>query len=131
MRIRLACASVALSFCTCAAAQSSIKPETALALLGLAAAASQKHPVSPEDADVAITATVRAREMRFDAVPEVTVIFNGRPARITVWEAERENFPRPVQPGVTYHNITVRLTILSRFEDIDRIVEELLKDRQP
>lgn len=65
--------------------------------------------------------------MRFDVVPSPTVEFSGTPARITVWEAERENFPRPVEPGVTYQNITVRLTILSRFEDIERIVREALE----
>jgi hypothetical protein len=112
-------------------APSSLAPATALGLLGVAAAAAQRYPVSPEDADISITATVRAREMRFDVVPQPSVVFTGNPERVTVWHAERENFPDPVQPGVTYHNVTVRLTILSRFADIDRIVEELLKDKQP
>ena len=79
-----------------------------------------------DNADLAITAHVTARELRFDIVPNPTVEFPGRPARVTAWEAERENLPRPVQPGVTYRDIGIRLVITSVFADIDRIVAEAL-----
>ena len=79
-----------------------------------------------EAADVAITANVRAGSLRFDVVPDPKVEFPGKPARDTVWEAERDNLPRPVEPGVTYRNIGIRLKITSRFRDIDRIVAEAL-----
>jgi hypothetical protein len=79
-----------------------------------------------EEADVAITATVTAKELRFEVVPNPTVEFPGKPKRDTVWEAERENLPRPVEPGVTYRNIGIHLKIVSRFADIDRIVAEAL-----
>jgi hypothetical protein len=69
---------------------------------------------------------VKARELRFDVVPNPSVEFPGQPARQTVWEAERENLPTPVQPGVTYRNIGIRLKITSIFSDIDRIVAEAL-----
>ena len=82
--------------------------------------------VSPEEADLAITANVTARELRFEVVPNPNVEFPGRPRRETVWEAERQNLPRPVQPGVTYRDIGIRLRILSVFADIDRIVAEAL-----
>jgi hypothetical protein len=82
--------------------------------------------VSAEDADVAITATVTAKELRFEVVPNPTVEFPGKPKRDTVWEAERDNLPRPVEPGVTYRNIGIRLKIVSRFADIERIVAEAL-----
>lgn len=82
--------------------------------------------VPTESADVAITATVTARELHFEVVPNPTVEFPGKPRRDTVWEAERENLPRPVQPGVTYRNIGIRLKIVSRFADIERIVAEAL-----
>jgi hypothetical protein len=82
--------------------------------------------VSPETADLAITATVTARELRFEVVPNPTVEFTGKPERDTVWDAERENLPRPLQPGVTYRNIGIRLKIVSRFADIERIVAEAL-----
>jgi len=82
--------------------------------------------VPEESADLAITATVTAKELRFEAVPNPTVEFPGRPERDTVWDAVRDNLPRPVEPGVTYRNIGVRLKIVSRFADIDRIVAEAL-----
>lgn len=76
--------------------------------------------------DLEITANVTARELRFEVVPEPKVEFTGRPRRDTVWEAERQNLPRPVEPGVTYRNIGIQLKITSRFADIERIVAEAL-----
>lgn len=76
--------------------------------------------------DIEITANVTARELRFDVVPNPTVEFTGQPERETVWEAERQNLPRPVEPGVTYRNIGIQLKITSRFADIERIVAEAL-----
>ncbi|MFN2514878.1 MAG: hypothetical protein ABR556_01575 [Pyrinomonadaceae bacterium] len=81
---------------------------------------------SVENADIAITAHVRARSLKFDQVPNPTVEFPGQPQRDTVWEADRENLPTPVQAGVTYRNIGIRLKITSVFSDIDRIVAEAL-----
>jgi hypothetical protein len=78
------------------------------------------------DADLSITANVTASELRFEVVPNPTVDFSGKPERETVWDAERENLPRPVQPNVTYRNIGIRLKITSIFPDIDRIVAEAL-----
>ena len=85
-------------------------------------------PADPavENADIAITAHVRARSLKFDVVPNPTVTFFGQPARDTVWEAQRENLPTPVEPGVTYRDIGIRLKITSVFRDIDRIVAEAL-----
>ncbi|MBC7932645.1 MAG: hypothetical protein H7Z38_18955 [Rubrivivax sp.] len=77
-------------------------------------------------ADLSITARVTARELRFEKVPNPTVEFTGQPRRETVWEAERENLPDRVQPGVTYRNIGITLRITSVFADIDRIVAEAL-----
>lgn len=79
-----------------------------------------------ENADISITAHVRARSLRFEAVPNPTVEFPGQPARDTIWEAVRENLPTPVEPGVTYRDIGIRLKITSVFRDIDRIVAEAL-----
>jgi hypothetical protein len=81
---------------------------------------------SVESADVSITATVRARELTFEVVPNPTVEFPGRHKRETVWDAVRENLPPAVQPGVTYRDIGIRLKIVSRFADIERIVAEAL-----
>jgi hypothetical protein len=79
--------------------------------------------------DLEITANVTASELRFEVVPEPTVEFTGQPRRETVWEADRQNLPRPVQPGVTYRNIGIQLRISSVFADIDRIVAEALGER--
>lgn len=79
-----------------------------------------------ESGDVVITATIRASSLRFDVVPNPKVEFFGKPDRITVWEAERINLPTPVQPGVTYRDIGIKLKIVSRFRDIERIVAEAL-----
>jgi hypothetical protein len=88
--------------------------------------ASPVSTISTDEADLAITANVRARELRFEEVPNASVEFTGRPRRETVWEAERQNLPRPVRPGETYRDIGIRLRIISVFADIDRIVAEAL-----
>ena len=101
--------------------------------------AAQQNPVAPAQnesrqatpqeiaaADLAIVANVRARELRFEIVPNANVEFPGTHERKTVWEAERQNLPRPVQPGVAYRNIGIELRITSRFANIERIVAEAL-----
>jgi hypothetical protein len=102
---------------------SSVQPNNAQEASAQQKDASQ---VSVESADLAITATVTAKELRFDVVPNPTVEFPGRPKRDTLWEAERDSLPRPVEPGVTYRDIGIRLKIVSRFADIERIVAEAL-----
>lgn len=79
-----------------------------------------------DNQDLSITANVTARELLFEVVPNPTVEFTGQPRRDTVWEAERTNLPAQVQPGVTYRDIGIRLTITSVFADIERIVAEAL-----
>jgi len=88
----------------------------------------ERLPADPavENADISITAHLKARSLKFETVPNPTVEFPGRPARDTLWEAQRENLPTPVEPGVTYRNIGIRLKITSVFRDIDRIVAEAL-----
>lgn len=78
------------------------------------------------NSDLVILANVTAQELKFEVVPNPTVEFSGTPERKTVWEADRQNLPRPVEPGVTYRNIGIQLRITSRFADIDRIVAEAL-----
>ncbi|HEX9960927.1 MAG TPA: hypothetical protein VGB00_08345 [Pyrinomonadaceae bacterium] len=81
-----------------------------------------------KNSDLVITANVRARELKFEVVPNPTVEFPGKPERQTVWEADRENLPESVEPGVTYRNIGIRLRIYSRFAEIQRIVLEALDE---
>jgi hypothetical protein len=113
--------------CLCAA-EASAQSEAATATQPARQDASRKDAsqVSAESADLAITATVTAKELLFEVVPNPTVEFPGRPKRDTVWDAERENLPASVAPGVTYRDIGIRLKIVSRFADIERIVAEAL-----
>lgn len=131
LRMLLLCAALAL------ASAQTVKPqqrqeETQPAPQASAPSTPQQAETQPsadvpeENADLAITANVTARELRFETVPETRVEFTGQPERRTQWDAARENLPRPVQPGVTYRNIGVRLKIVSVFADIDRIVAEAL-----
>ena len=89
-------------------------------------AAQTQSPPATDNADLSITANVTARELKFEVVPNADVTFTGNHARKTTWEAERQNLPRPVEPGVTYRNIGIQLKIVSVFADIDRIVAEAL-----
>lgn len=84
-------------------------------------------PSLPETADLAITSTVTARELRFNVVPSSEKIeFSGSPERQTGWVVERQNIPEHAAEGVTYRDIGVRLQITSVFSDIDRIVSDAL-----
>jgi hypothetical protein len=83
-------------------------------------------PTSPDTADLAITSTVTARELRFREVPNSKIEFSGSPERNTGWRTQRVNLPKPVQSGVTYRDIGIRLQITSEFTEIDRIVREAL-----
>ena len=83
------------------------------------------------NADLSITARVTAESLRFEKVPNPRVEFTGQPKRNTVWEADRENLPQEVRPGVTYRNIGITLRITSVFADIDRIVAEALGEVPP
>ena len=63
--------------------------------------------------DIEFSASVRARELRFEEKPQTEVRFWGHPERNSVSANERENLPEEVQQGVTYQNISVRSRIAS------------------
>lgn len=84
-----------------------------------------------ENSDVVITATVRAKELKVEIVPTPKVEFPGTPRRQNVWEADRENLPAQIQPGVVYRDIGVRLRIYTRFAEIQRIVLEAIDEPLP
>jgi hypothetical protein len=79
------------------------------------------------DADVSITAVVRASELRFRVVPGSAVMFCGQPLSWTSWRTERRGLPRPVQPGTSYRDIEIRLEILSSFGDAERAAASALE----
>lgn len=77
-------------------------------------------------ADIAIIANITATELRFDAVANPKVEFFEKSKVQSIWHAERFNLPDRIEPGVTYRNVGIRLKIVSRLEDIERIVSEAL-----
>lgn len=103
-----------------------------LFLTAISASAQQPGPTPDQfdsdtsQDDVLILVNVTAKELRFDAVPNTTVEFPGKPRRTTIWLTQRQNLPEKVEPGVTYRDIGIQLRISSRFADIERIVQEAL-----
>ena len=71
----------------------------------------------PARPDVELGATVRAKELRFDEVPDTDVSFDGNPDIETGNETERENLPEEVEPGVTYRDVEVRWRAGTRLAD--------------
>ena len=71
-------------------------------------------------ADVAIDASVTAKELRFQAQPEVRTRFPGRGQRECRQTTKRKNVDSPVQPGKTYRRVFAMTLICSRLLDGDR-----------
>jgi pyruvate/2-oxoglutarate dehydrogenase complex dihydrolipoamide acyltransferase (E2) component len=63
--------------------------------------------------DIDFSASVKARELRFEEEPQTKVRFWGHPERNSVSVNERKNLPEEVRQGVTYQNISVRSRIAS------------------
>lgn len=64
--------------------------------------------------DVDVFTSFRAKRLRFGAVPETRVWFEGEPGERSSLESERENLPDEVEPEVTYRNVAVRWRARSR-----------------
>lgn len=67
-----------------------------------------------EVADVEVFTGVHAEKLRFGAVPETKVWFEGEPAERSSTKTERENLPEEVEPEVTYRDVKVRWQARSR-----------------
>ncbi len=78
----------------------------------------RNRPDKPENPDIELTADVKARELRFEEVPETEVRFPGRPERESASGTDRENLPERVESGVTYRNPEVRLRIATALADV-------------
>ena len=66
----------------------------------------KNHPHKPEQPDIEFTASVKARELRFDEVPDTEV----HPPAHT----ERENLPEKVRPehaGTTFRDVSIKVRI--------------------
>lgn len=64
--------------------------------------------------DVDVFTSVRAKRLRFGAVPDTRLWFEGEPEERSSSETERENLPDEVEPEVTYRDVTVRWRARSR-----------------
>ena len=71
-------------------------------------------PEAGDRPDVEMSFGVRARELRFEVVPETRVWSEGEPGVTLDVESERENLPPEVEPGVTYRDVRVRWRATAR-----------------
>ena len=81
---------------------------------------------NPRNPDIAFDATVRARELHFEEVPDPEVHFRGNTERNSVWESRRENLPDRVRRGIVYRNARVRLRIATEIVEGDSVFQNTL-----
>lgn len=62
-------------------------------------------------ADVRISASVRARELRFEGEPQVEVRIIGCELPDSLVRVQRRNLPERIEPGVTYRDVEVGVEI--------------------
>ena len=68
---------------------------------------SQRKDEAPAP-EIEAGATVKAKKLRFESVPETEVRFPGSDEERSGSHTERENLPEEVEPGVTYRDVKVR-----------------------
>jgi hypothetical protein len=73
-----------------------------------------EEPLTRETADVALTARVHAKEVKFHIVPNIEVHRFATPNGRTEWSGSRENLPQTVKAGETYKNVGAEVQILSK-----------------
>lgn len=67
--------------------------------------------------DLEMAAAVRAREVRFECIPEVRVVVYADVPTSAEQVSERENLPDQLEPGVTYRDFEVRWRVSARLDD--------------
>jgi hypothetical protein len=87
-------------------------------------ATSPAGAAAPESAgpSVELVATVQARVLRFERVPELAALFRGGDPGSTAWRAERVNLPRHPVAGVTYRDVSVRVTLTTPLDDLEPLL---------
>jgi hypothetical protein len=103
-----------------------VADDAAVVALALALACLDPPATSaaPESAgpSVELVATVQARALRFERVPELAALFRGGDPGTTAWRAERVNLPRHPVAGVTYRDVTVRVTLTTPLDDLEPLL---------
>ena len=71
-----------------------------------------------EQPDVEISASLRARELRFEVKPEVEIGAHGEPNVSAESVTEKKNLPDELEPGETYRDFAVKWRLAARLEDV-------------
>ena len=71
----------------------------------------------PEEPDVEMAASVRAKELRFEIKPRVDVVAYSDSGATAESGSERENLPDELEEGVTYRDFAVRWRAAARLRD--------------
>ncbi len=66
-----------------------------------------RGPRRPDNADITVTARVRARRLRFIEVPQTSTEFTGTPGHESASGSDRANLPERVERDVAYHDVWV------------------------
>jgi hypothetical protein len=64
--------------------------------------------------DLDFSTSVKAKEVKFERVPEKKVRYYGEPDHETEVEVERENIPEGPKEGVTYRDVKVTWSVAQR-----------------
>jgi hypothetical protein len=67
--------------------------------------------------DLEMAAAVRAKEVRFECIPEVRVVVYADVPTSAEQASERENLPDQLEAGVTYRDFAVRWRVAARLDD--------------
>jgi hypothetical protein len=73
-----------------------------------------RRPGRPRAADIELTASIEADELRFDEPPETEVRFFGEPGHESASGSDRTNLPDKVEAGVRYRNVRVDYRLAGR-----------------
>ncbi len=74
--------------------------------------------------DISLTAGAKARELRFERVPDTETRFWGQDERETESGTERENLPDEVERDVVYRNVRIRLKTTARITGAEQSPED-------
>jgi hypothetical protein len=76
-----------------------------------------RGPRRPDNADITITARVRAKWLRFGEVPQISTEFTGTPGHESASGSDRVNLPERVAKDITYRHVQVNywLAVALRF----------------
>jgi len=86
----------------------------------------KETPAESKIADLSIEANVTASALKFTQTGHYKVEFQGFPERKTLWEENRQNWPKNPQSGVTYNNVGLQIRVTSRFSEIEKIVNDFI-----